>query len=426
MKKQKPKRKLQIGVMGSTADLKYSKALEKQAEEIGYWVSKKGAVLIFGAEKDYDSLSTAACRGAKKANGLTVGITYGKGLSVYEKNIDVVIATGLERGGGREFPLVLSCDAIIALSGGSGTLTEIAIAYQANIPVIALKRTGGWSERLANQYLDDRKRVKIETANTAKEAVEKAIELVQRTKTLSKDFLFLTAVHGDEKLGVEVMKKLEKTSFSNRFDWVIANKKALKKGVRFSDRDLNRLAPGDKNSKKYEYRRAYELIKIAKNYRYVIDIHGTVTSSGIFTIVSNPKLENLLLAASLPIKNVVIWASKNWERFGPMTQFVDCGVEIECGPKNSKVIWEQLFEIVKSIVLDRVVFDTKSINSKEWFQVYGKLVKSENNKDRGKNLKDFQKVEFDKEVFYPLLVGQYDDVICYKMKKVNFFKQFAY
>jgi len=67
-------KKLQIGVMGSAADLKYAKRFEKLAEELGYWVAKKGAILVFGAEKDYDSLSTAACRGAKKVNGLTVGL----------------------------------------------------------------------------------------------------------------------------------------------------------------------------------------------------------------------------------------------------------------------------------------------------------------------------------------------------------------
>ena len=177
MEKQKSTRKLQIGVMGSAADLKYSKNFEKQAEEIGYWIAKNKAVLIFGAEKDYDSLSTAACRGAKKANGLTIGVTYGKGLNIYEKNVDVVIASGLERGGGRELVLVLSCDAIIALNGGSGTLTEIAIAYQANIPVVVLKNSGGWSEKLAGQYLDNRKRMKIETAKTPEEVVKKAIQL---------------------------------------------------------------------------------------------------------------------------------------------------------------------------------------------------------------------------------------------------------
>lgn len=173
------KRKIQIGVMGSCADLKYSKTIEILAEKVGYWVAKNNATLLFGAEKDTDSLSTAACRGAKKAGGLTIGITYGKGLSVADKNVDVVIASGLERGGGREFTLVLSCDAIIAISGGSGTLTEIAIAYQANIPIIVLSGTGGWSDRLANEFLDDRKRIKAEAVVNPKEAVELAIKLTK-------------------------------------------------------------------------------------------------------------------------------------------------------------------------------------------------------------------------------------------------------
>ena len=174
------RRRLQIGVMGSAEDLKYNRRFERLAEEIGYWVAKMGVILIFGAEKDYDSLSTAACRGAKKGKGLTVGITYGKGLKIFGKDADVVIATGLERGGGRELPLVLSCDGIIAISSGSGTLTEIAIAYQANIPVVVLKNSGGWSEKLTGLYLDKRKRMKIESAKTPKEAVKKIISLIKK------------------------------------------------------------------------------------------------------------------------------------------------------------------------------------------------------------------------------------------------------
>lgn len=174
------KRKLQIGVMGSTADLKYSKNLEKLAEKLGYWIAKNETTLIFGAEKDYNSLSTSACRGAKKAGGTTIGITYNRGLNIFEKeNVDVVISTGLERGGGRETALVLSCDGIIALGGGSGTLTEIAIAYQANIPIVVIKNTGGWSDKLAGQYLDKRKRIKIEEADTAEKAVRKIINLIK-------------------------------------------------------------------------------------------------------------------------------------------------------------------------------------------------------------------------------------------------------
>lgn len=167
--------------MGSAADLNYSKELEKLAEEVGFEVAKNGATLIFGAEKDYDSLSTAACRGAKKGGGLTVGITYNKGLDIFEKeNADVVIASGLERGGGRETTLVLSCDAIITLGGGSGTLTEIAIAYQAGIPIVSIPKTGGWSKKLANTYLDERKRAKIISANTPKDAVAFAMKLAEQ------------------------------------------------------------------------------------------------------------------------------------------------------------------------------------------------------------------------------------------------------
>lgn len=173
----KTQRKIQIGVIGSCADLKYAKNIEKIAEDLGFWIAKNNAALVFGAEKDTDSLPAAACRGARKANGLTIGITYGKGLNIIEKNADIVIATGLERGGGRELTLILSCDAIIALNGGSGTLTEIAIAYQANIPIIVIENTGGWSQKLSNTYLDDRKRIKIKPVKTPEEAVKQAIKL---------------------------------------------------------------------------------------------------------------------------------------------------------------------------------------------------------------------------------------------------------
>lgn len=174
-------RKLQIGVMGSAADLKYAESIAKLAEETGRLIAESGHVTVYGAEKDYDSLSTAAARGAKKAKGLTVGVTYGKGKDIYEKEYtDIIISTGIDRGGGREFVLVNSCDALIAISGGSGTLTEIAIAYQSNIPIIVLKGTGGWSDKLAGTYLDGRERIKAVSAETPEEAVKTAIKLASQ------------------------------------------------------------------------------------------------------------------------------------------------------------------------------------------------------------------------------------------------------
>ncbi len=170
-------KRLQIGVMGSAADLNYGKELEQIAERIGELVAENKCILVFGAEKDYDSLSTAACRGAKRKGGLTIGVTYGKDKNIFQKDADVIIVTGLERGGGREFVLTLSCDVVIALGGGSGTLTELAIAYQADIPMIVIEGTGGWSDKLANQYFDDRKRRQVMSARTPEEAVKLALKL---------------------------------------------------------------------------------------------------------------------------------------------------------------------------------------------------------------------------------------------------------
>lgn len=170
-------RRLQIGVIGSCSDLNYSNEAEKFVQELGRRIAENGYTLVFGAEKDIDSLPTIAALAAKKAGGETVGVTYEKGLDVFNQEAaTIVIATGLVRGGGRETTLMLSCDAVIAIAGGSGTLNEICVAYQANIPVVVIDRFGGWSKQLANSFLDDRKRYKFTIASTPTEAIKLAVK----------------------------------------------------------------------------------------------------------------------------------------------------------------------------------------------------------------------------------------------------------
>lgn len=171
-------RKLQIGIMGSAADLKYSNNALKFAKKLGQLIAQSNNILIYGAEKKYTSLSIEAAKEASKYNGITVGVAGGKNKEIYgEYRPTVLINSGLEIGGGREFNLVLSCDVIIAISGGSGTLTEIAIAYQAGIPIIVVDKFGGWAKELSNKYIDDRKRLKCISVQTEQAALLKAIEL---------------------------------------------------------------------------------------------------------------------------------------------------------------------------------------------------------------------------------------------------------
>ncbi len=169
----------QIGIMGSAADLNYNNECLNFAKELGSLIAKSNNILVYGAEKEYSSLSTEAAISASNYGGITVGITPDKGKNIYgDFKPTVLIPCGLGMGGGREFVLVNSCDAIIAISGGSGTLTEMAIAYQANIPIITIDKFKGWSKKMANKYFDDRKRFKCLEANSPKEAVDLAISKV--------------------------------------------------------------------------------------------------------------------------------------------------------------------------------------------------------------------------------------------------------
>lgn len=235
------------------------------------------------------------------------------------------------------------------------------------------------------------------------------------------DILFLAATHGDEGFTIPMLKELE-MKFPRRLRWLVANEMALERGVRFVDADLNRSAPGDPDSAQYEMRRASELLEIAKQYRLVVDLHGTTAHSGIFVLIPNPTPCNIALATSLPITNVVVWAAKSSERFGPLSQFINCSVEIECGPKSSDNVRDELRKIIRTILTEGLNLDPAK--TQDWFRVYGEVPKEGLAMSEG--LRDFQQATVEGETFYPLLVGQYEDVVCYKMGKISLWDLFVY
>ena len=123
---------------------------------------------------------SAACRGARESAAWREGVTVGvlPGLIAGDANpyVDVVIPTGLNFA--RNVVLVAMADVVIAMGGGSGTLSEIALAWQHGKPVIALDLGEGWSAQLAGTRLDDRRDDVLHPAATAEEAVALASELV--------------------------------------------------------------------------------------------------------------------------------------------------------------------------------------------------------------------------------------------------------
>ena len=91
----------------------------------------------------------AACRGASEGGGLTIGVMPEDDRSHANRYVQIPIVTGI--GLARNRTIVLTADAVIAIDGGHGTLTEIGYALQAGKPVVGL---GTWSIR-SNGVEDD-------------------------------------------------------------------------------------------------------------------------------------------------------------------------------------------------------------------------------------------------------------------------------
>jgi uncharacterized protein (TIGR00725 family) len=106
---------------------------EAAAELVGRELGSRGVVLVCGG---LGGVMEAACRGAKEGGGLTVGILPGLDRSDANPYVDVVIATGL--GEGRNALVVNAADALIAVGGGYGTLSEIGLALRAGKRVVGL------------------------------------------------------------------------------------------------------------------------------------------------------------------------------------------------------------------------------------------------------------------------------------------------
>ncbi len=107
----------------------------------------------------------AACRGAKSAGGLTIGILPGDNRHSANPYVDIPIVTGM--GYARNVIIARSAQAIIAVDGSYGTLSEIAHALQSGVPVIGL---GTWSLSLQGQQDSS-----VIPAQSSGEAVEKAV-----------------------------------------------------------------------------------------------------------------------------------------------------------------------------------------------------------------------------------------------------------
>lgn len=145
-----------IAVIGGR---KAKKSLLKEAELVGKLIAEEGAILVSGG---LSGVMQAASKGAYKAGGTVVGILPQEDKSHANDYVTIPIATGL--GIGRNIIIARTADAVIAIGGEYGTLSEIAFSLQLKKPVIGI---GSWEIK------------GMVKAFSAQDAVSKAIRLIK-------------------------------------------------------------------------------------------------------------------------------------------------------------------------------------------------------------------------------------------------------
>jgi uncharacterized protein (TIGR00725 family) len=156
-----------IGVIGSSEGTPQEREL---ARAVGARLAGAGAIVVCGG---LGGVMEAACLGAKEAGGLTIGVLPGSERAAANPHVDVALTTGL--GELRNGLVVRFSDALIAVGGGWGTLSEIAFAMRTGRPVVALAE---WDNVLgALPHGSDGAGASVRHAENAEQAVSTALSV---------------------------------------------------------------------------------------------------------------------------------------------------------------------------------------------------------------------------------------------------------
>jgi len=135
------------------------------AETAGREIARRGAILICGG---LGGVMEAACRGAKSEGGTTVGVLPGTDARAANAYVDIPIVTGMNQA--RNIIIVGTADAIIAIGGSYGTLSEMAFALRFDKPLVGLST---WSMQYASEP------AQFEVCDDAVKAVALAVSLAE-------------------------------------------------------------------------------------------------------------------------------------------------------------------------------------------------------------------------------------------------------
>lgn len=163
------------GIVSVIGGSEVNKDIRDKAIEIGRLIAKNNYAIACGG---LSGVMEAVCKGAKENGGFTIGIVPSIDKSMANKYVDLVIPCPFSQA--RNIVVVLTGDVCLAIGGKAGTLSEISFAWIYLKPIVALTDVEGWSSKIANQKLDDRRADMIYGVKTPQEAIEKINTLFKK------------------------------------------------------------------------------------------------------------------------------------------------------------------------------------------------------------------------------------------------------
>ena len=237
------------------------------------------------------------------------------------------------------------------------------------------------------------------------------------------EYAVVACIHGEESCGWEAVQNFKESrhSLEEPLKVILANEKAFELGQRYVDVDMNRVFPGDPNSDLYEERIAYKLESELEGLK-VLDIHSTVSREAPFGIIVGDKDEEIALAKSAGIQQLV-----DMSYVGGMSPEI-CSLSVELSRTSGNPEENAYDLLINFLAAEGLIKAESQKTNPDLFEVYSK--------EEGSGYEflasNFQKVEegevyaekegdqkMAEQDFYPVLMSTdgYDDMIGFKAEK---------
>jgi succinylglutamate desuccinylase len=242
------------------------------------------------------------------------------------------------------------------------------------------------------------------------------------------EFAVVGGIHGDEPCGKMAVEKFldEDFEIQKPVKLVIANEKALSKGERFIETDLNRIFPGDPESEYYEERLAAEMVDELKGLK-ILDLHSTKSSSEVFAALSKLSEEKFELAKKAGATKISYNPN---EKICSIDEYLQA-VTVECGFQGTEMARKQAYEVLINFLAANQIIDQEyKVTEPEVYEVFDTVEKPEYrftaenfqkvNKGEVFAKKEDQELKADQS-FYPVLMSTngYDNILGRRAKRVE-------